>query len=102
MFDKLDIQPFEHKIKILSFLVEGTLYGPDVLEIDNSTIIEKFKTKAKDLTALSLGSGYVTKTSATHLIAKAFNNIVAVSAVTNYEISQVEAMRAAINVMQEK
>ena len=42
MFDKLDIWPFELKIKILSFLVEGTLYGPDVLEIDNSTIIDKF------------------------------------------------------------
>merc|ERR1712228_649314 len=93
--DKLKIRPFEYKMHIRNFLDGGKLVDAKVLSISPESIREKFKAKAANLTALSLGSGYITSAAAPHLIAKAFKNLASASLASGFEIKQVADLKAA-------
>lgn len=58
------------------------------------------------MTALSLGSGYVTPMSAPHLIMHSFKNLAAIAFATDYSFAQADALKsaaaAAKNVVVEK
>lgn len=48
-----------------------------------------------NITALSLGSGYVTPAAAPHLIMHSFKNLAAISFATDFKFAQAEALKAA-------
>merc|ERR1719326_1143899 len=95
LLDKLKIRPFEYKMNIRNYLDEGKLIDAKVLSISKDIILEKFKAKASNLTALSLGSGYITSAAVPHLIGNAFKNLAAASIASGFEIEQVKALKAA-------
>lgn len=84
LLDKLKIRPFEYKMTIKKVLMDGNLYDPAVLYITSEIILEKFSCAGSNITALSLGSGYVTPSSAPHLIMNAFKNLAAISFATDF------------------
>lgn len=47
------------------------------------------------LTALSLGSGFITSAAAPHLVVNAFKHLAAVSFATNYSFPQAEKLKSA-------
>ena len=69
---------------IKNFIDGGKLIDPKVLYISSESILEKFQGRAQTLTALSLGSGYITDVAAQHLVAYAFKNLAAVSIASGY------------------
>merc|ERR1712183_489522 len=73
----------------------GKLFDAKVLSITPESIIEKFKAKSQNLTALSLGSGYIVSSAAPHYVARAFKNLAAVSLASGFEIEQLKALKAA-------
>lgn len=95
LLDKLKIRPFEYKMNITNFLDGGKLIDAKVLYISTESILEKFKAKSQNLTALSLGAGYITPAAAQHLIARAFKNLAAASLASGFEIPQITAMKTA-------
>ena len=95
LLDKLKIRPFEYKMHIKKFLDGGKLFDAKVLSITSESIIEKFKAKSQNLTALSLGSGYITAAAAPHCVARAFKNLAAASLASGFEIPQLAALKAA-------
>ena len=95
LLDKLKIRPFEYKMHIKNFLDGGKLIDAKVLSISSDSILAKFKKGASNLTALSLGSGYITKAAAPHLIMNAFKNLAAVGIAAEYDFEQLGAMKAA-------
>lgn len=84
LLDKLGIRPFEYKMHVLKVLDNGKIYPPSVLSIKSEDILKAFQTGANNMTCLSLGSGYVTKASAPHLILNAFKNLACISFATDY------------------
>ena len=95
LLDKLKIRPFEYKMHIKNFLDGGKLIDAKVLSISPESILEKFKKNASNLTALSLGSGYIVKSAAPHLIMNAFKNLAAVGIASEYDFDQLKAVKAA-------
>lgn len=95
LLDKLKIRPFAYKMNITKFLDGQKLFDAKVLSITPESIIEKFKAKSQNLTALSLGSGYIVSSAAPHCVARAFKNLAAVSLASGFEIEQLKAMKAA-------
>ena len=57
----------------------GAIYAPAVLNIKLEDVLEAFTRSAQNVTALSLGSGYITSASAHHVVLNAFKNLAAVS-----------------------
>jgi hypothetical protein len=73
----------------------GKLYPPAVLSITLDSVIERFQAAAKVITALSLGSGYVTSASAHHVVLNGFKNLVTLSFGSGFSIPQAEKMLSA-------
>lgn len=95
LLDKLKIRPFEYKMHIKCFLEKGTIYDAKVLSIKPEDIISKFVAGAQNVTALSLGSGYIVSSAAPHLVLNAFKNLAAASFASGYSFPQAEKLKAA-------
>jgi len=57
--------------------------------------LASFGKGVSNITALSLGSGYVTPAAAPHLIMHSFKNLAAISFATDFKFAQAEALKAA-------
>lgn len=95
LLEKLKIRPFEYKMTVVSMLMDGQLLDSAVLRITPDVVRAKFAMRAANITALSLGSGYVIPSAAPHLIMKAFKNLAAISFATDYSFPQAAALKAA-------
>jgi len=84
LLDKLKIRPFEYKMHIKNFYDNGNLYAAKVLLISQDFVLERFLAGAQNVTALSLGSGYIVSSAAPHVILNAFKNLAAVSFASGY------------------
>jgi large subunit ribosomal protein LP0 len=73
-------------MNVTKFLDGQKLFDAKVLSITPESIIEKFKAKSQNLTALSLGSGYIVSSAVPHSVARAFKNLAAVSLASGFEI----------------
>lgn len=94
LLDKLKIRPFEYKMHIKNVLDNGRCYNPAVLSITEADIIAVFQKSASNVTALSLGSGYIIGSAAGHLLANAFKNLAAVTMVTDYSFPAADKLKA--------
>lgn len=84
LLDKLKIRPFEFKMTIKKVMQDGNMFEPAVLNISAEDVLASFAKGVGNITALSLGSGFVIKAAAPHLIMHAFKNLAAVSFATDY------------------
>lgn len=84
LLDKLKIRPFEYKMTIKRVMQDGQIYEPAVLNITAEDVLASFSKGCANITALSLGSGYVTPAAAPHLIMHAFKNLAAITFATDY------------------
>ena len=95
LLDKLKIRPFEYKMHIKNYLDDGQLIDAKVLSINPEDILTAFKAGGNNLTALSLGSGYVIPSAAPHLLMNAFKNLACVGIAADYEFDQLAAVKSA-------
>ena len=95
LLDKLKIRPFEYKMTIKNYMEDGKLIDAKVLSISSENILEAFKKGANNMTALSLGSGYVIPSAAPHLLMNAFKNIACVGIAADYEFEELAGIKAA-------
>lgn len=63
---------------------DGTIYGPEILDLTNESILASFQETITNMASISLASGYITKPATPHLFANAFKNLAAVTFVTDY------------------
>lgn len=94
LLDKLKIRPFEYKMTIKKILMDSQIFDAAVLRITPKVVLEKFTAAAANITALSLGSGYVTPAAAPHLIMHAFKNLAAISFATDFSFKEAEALKS--------
>ena len=95
LLDKLKIRPFEYKMHIKTVLDNGKLYDAKVLSITSDDVLECFTAGSANLTALSLGSGYIIPSAAPHLIINAFKNLAGAAIAADYSFPAVDALKAA-------
>lgn len=95
LLDKLKIRPFEFKMHIKKFMDNGVLFNSEVLSITPESIFASFSAAAQNVTALSLGSGYIVSSAANHLVLNAFKNLAAASFASDYSFPQADKLKAA-------
>lgn len=95
LLDKLKIRPFEFKMHIKKFIDNGKIFDAKVLSITPDSILESFNAAAQNVTALSLGSGYIVSSATPHLLINAFKNLAAASFATDYSFPQADKLKAA-------
>jgi len=79
LLSKLNIRPFSYGLVIQSIFDNGSVFGVEVLDIDDARLAGSFQFACGQLAAICLEIGYPTAASLPHSIANAFKSLVAVT-----------------------
>lgn len=90
---KLGIRPFSYGLIVLSVYDNGSVFSPEVLDLTEEDLIEKFATGVSMVTSLALAISYPTLAAAPHMFINAYKNILAVSVATEYTFPQAEKVK---------
>ncbi|THU45622.1 hypothetical protein C4D60_Mb02t19920 [Musa balbisiana] len=90
---KLGIRPFSYGLVILSVYDNGSVFSPEVLDLSEDDLIEKFAAGVSMVTSLSLAVSYPTLAAAPHMFINAYKNVLAVAIATEYTFPQAEKVK---------
>ncbi|KAK5770201.1 60S acidic ribosomal protein P0-like [Gossypium arboreum] len=90
---KLGIRPFSYGLVVLSVYDNGSVFSPEVLDLTEEDLIEKFATGVSMVTALSLAISYPTLAAAPHMFINAYKNVLSVAVATEYSFPQANKVK---------
>jgi len=95
LLSKLNIRPFSYGLSIKSIYDNGSVFGPDVLDITEEVLSSRFSQALSQVAAISLSIGFPTQASIPHSIGGAFQSCVAVAvSLPTYSFPKADAFRA--------
>lgn len=90
---KLGIRPFSYGLVVQSVYENGSVYSPEVLDLSEDDLVEKFASSVSMVTALALAISYPTLAAAPHMFINAYKNVVAVALATEYSFPQADKVK---------
>ncbi|KAK1320941.1 hypothetical protein QJS10_CPA03g01877 [Acorus calamus] len=90
---KLGIRPFSYGLVVLTVYDNGSTFSPEVLDLTEEDLIERFASGVSMVTSLSLAISYPTLAAAPHMFINAYKNILAVALATEYSFPQAEEVK---------
>ncbi|GER54683.1 60S acidic ribosomal protein P0 [Striga asiatica] len=84
LLSKLGIRPFSYGLVVLSVYDNGSVFSPEVLDLTDDDLIQKFAAGVSMITSLSLAIAYPTLSAAPHLLINGYKNVLAVAVETDY------------------
>lgn len=94
LLQMLNIKPFSYGLEMVNVFDSGSVYDPDVLDITDEDVRNKFMMGVRNVAAVSLAIGYPTAASVPHSIVNGFKNLLAIAAVTDITFEEAEQMKA--------
>jgi large subunit ribosomal protein LP0 len=91
----MNIMPFFYGMEIRNIYDDGQVLDKSILDFDPASLIKKFQEGVSNITALSLETGYITKSAVPHMIMNAFKNVAALAVETDYKLAALDAAMAA-------
>ncbi|EOA28907.1 hypothetical protein CARUB_v10025153mg [Capsella rubella] len=90
---KLGIRPFSYGLAVESVYDNGSVFNPEVLNLTEDDLVDKFAAGVSMITALSLAASYPTLAAAPHMFLNAYKNVVAVAFATEYSFPRSENVK---------
>ncbi|KAA0037392.1 hypothetical protein IC582_023755 [Cucumis melo] len=90
---KLGIRPFSYGLVVLSVYDNGSVFSPQVLDLTEDDLLEKFALGVSMVTSLSLAISYPTLAAAPHMLINAYKNLLAVAVATDYSFPEAEKVK---------
>jgi len=84
LLNMLNISPFTFGMQVQQIYDSGNLFAPEVLDIDEKVLIDRFLSGIKTIASISLALNYPTVVSVPHVLVNAYKNILAISLATEY------------------
>ncbi|MFS8017565.1 putative ribosomal protein L10P [Helianthus anomalus] len=81
---KLGIRPFSYGLVVLTVYDNGSVFSPEVLDLTEDDLIEKFALGVSMVTSLALAIHYPTIAAAPHMLINGYKNLLAVAVETEY------------------
>ncbi|PON49403.1 60S acidic ribosomal protein P [Trema orientale] len=88
LLSKLGIRPFNYALIVLSVYDNGSVFTPDVLDITEDDLAEKFAVAVATLTSLPLAISYPCLAAVPHMLVNAYKNVLALAVNTEYSFPQ--------------
>lgn len=95
LLQKLNIRPFMYGMEIVAVYDDGSILSPEVVSLSPNDILEKFKSAASNISAISLAAGLVNEASVPHIVVNAFKNLAGLSLVSDYKIAALSNLSSA-------
>jgi len=93
LLNMLNISPFTYGMTVVQIFDQGNIFSPDVLDIDEQELIDRFLSGIKTIAAISLALKYPTIVSVSHSLVNAYKNVLAVSLATEYTFEGSEKVK---------
>lgn len=81
---KLGIRPFSYGLVVESVYENGSVFSPDVLDLTEDDLVEKFAMGVSMVTSLALAVHYPTLAAAPHMLINGYKNALAIAVETSY------------------
>jgi large subunit ribosomal protein LP0 len=81
---------------VVQIFDQGNAFSPDVLDIDEQELIDRFLSGIKSIAAISLALKYPTIVSVTHSLVNSYKNLIALALATEYTFEGAEKVRLLI------
>ena len=98
LLSKLGIKPFSYGLVVQSVYENGSVFNPEVLDLTEDDIMEKFAAGLSMVTSLSLALAHPTLAAAPHMFANAYKSVLAVAVATEYSFPQAEKVKEYLKV----
>ncbi len=95
LLNMLNISPFTYGMTVVQIFSDGNAFPSNVLDIDESVLVEQFMSGVKAVACISLATGFPTIASVGHSLVNAYKNLLAVSIATDYEFEGSAKVRVA-------
>jgi large subunit ribosomal protein LP0 len=93
LLNMLNISPFTYGMSVVQIFDSGNVFTPDVLDITDTELIDRFLSGIKTIAAISLALSYPTIVSVSHSLVNAYKNLLAVSLATEYTFEGSEKVK---------
>ncbi|PPQ69686.1 hypothetical protein CVT26_001645 [Gymnopilus dilepis] len=93
LLNLLNISPFTYGMTVVQIYDHGNVFSPEVLDIDEQVLVDRFLSAIKTIAAISLAINYPTIVSVTHSLVNAYKNVLAVSLATEYTFEAAEKIK---------
>ncbi|TVU43491.1 hypothetical protein EJB05_09967 [Eragrostis curvula] len=90
---KLGIRPFSYGLVITNVYDGGSVFSPEVLDLTEEDLIEKFATGVSMVASLSLALSYPTLAAAPHMFINGYKNVLAVAVETDYSYPHADKIK---------
>ncbi|KZP31668.1 hypothetical protein FIBSPDRAFT_916642 [Athelia psychrophila] len=90
LLNMLNISPFTYGMSVVQIFDQGNAFGPEVLDIEESDLIDKFLSGIKSIAAISLALNYPTLASVAHSLVNSYKNLLAIALTTEYSFEGAE------------
>ncbi|KAL7417073.1 ribosomal protein L10-domain-containing protein [Mrakia frigida] len=94
LLNMMNISPFSYGMTIVQIFDNGAIFGSEMLDIDEQTLIDQFLASVKTVAAISLAVNFPTIVSVSHSLVNAYKNLVAVSIATEFTFEGSEKAKA--------
>jgi len=81
----LSITPFTYGMSVVAVYDDGTIFSSEILDIEESTLLDSFVSGARDVAAICLEIDYPTIASIPHSIVNGYKNLLAIALSTEFE-----------------
>lgn len=93
LLNMLGISPFTFGMQVQQIYDSGNIFAPDVLDIDEKVLIDRFLSGIKTIASISLALNYPTVVSVPHVLVNAYKNLLAISLATEYTFDGAEKVK---------
>ncbi|KAJ8104180.1 ribosomal protein L10-domain-containing protein [Lipomyces tetrasporus] len=93
LLNMLNISPFTYGMAVLQVYDQGQAFSPEILDIEEETLIKSFTSAVTTITTISLAIGYPTLPAVIHSLINHYKKVLAVSIATDYTFPGSESIK---------
>ncbi|CAK9784183.1 putative 60S acidic ribosomal protein [Cutaneotrichosporon oleaginosum] len=85
LLNMLNISPFTYGMSVTQIYDNGAVFTPDILDIEESYLLDLFTSGVKTIAAISLATGIPTIASVMHSVVNGYKNLLAIAIATDID-----------------
>ncbi|KAK2637807.1 hypothetical protein Ddye_025602 [Dipteronia dyeriana] len=87
------IRPFSYGLVVQSVYDNGSVFSPEVFDLTEDDLLEKFATGLSMVTSLALAISYPTLAAAPHMFIDAYKNVLSLALATEYSFPEADMVK---------
>ncbi|GMK57564.1 hypothetical protein CspeluHIS016_0403980 [Cutaneotrichosporon spelunceum] len=93
LLNMLNISPFTYGMVVVQIYDDGAVFAPEILDIEESYLLDLFTSGVKTIAALSLATGIPTIASVMHSVVNSYKNVLAIAIATDIDFELADKVK---------